>query len=106
MKVKTHNDKYISIMGTCLQGYISVRYDTLVKIFGEPCESDGYKVDAEWILEFENGDIATIYNYKTGKNYLGSDGQDVEDITHWHIGGSNQRAKLLVNDYIKEFIND
>jgi hypothetical protein len=73
---------------TSLQGYIQTSYADLVGCFGEPtCDGDGYKVDAEWIVTFADGVVATIYNYKTGRNYCGEEGQDVEDITQWHIGG-------------------
>ena len=54
-------------------------YTILVKTFGEPnAEGDGYKVDAEWNLLTPDG-IATIYNYKDGPSYMGSDGTPVED---------------------------
>ncbi len=84
--------------GTCLQGEIECDYSALVAVFGEPNrKSDGYKVDAEWLLTFDvfsgmNKDVATIYNYKTGKNYLGDDGLPVSEITDWHIGGKDPRV--------------
>jgi len=73
--------------GTSLQGGIDISYKKLVKVFGEPnAKSDGYKTDAEWIVFTING-VATIYNYKNGRNYLGNEGLDVENITDWNIGG-------------------
>ena len=86
------------INGSCLQGYITCDYDTLVEVFGEPGDSDGYKVDAEWCLKFEDGTIATIYNWKNGKNYCGSRGKPVKDITDWNIGGFNGKAKERVHE--------
>lgn len=86
-KFKTHNEKQIECCGTHLQGGVRTDYSTLVSKFGQPHESDGYKVDAEWDVEFADGKVATIYNYKTGTNYLGVDGKPVEEITTWHIGG-------------------
>ena len=73
--------------GTSLAGHIDISYAELVERLGPSTETDGYKVDAEWLLRFEDGTVATIYNYKTGRNYLGSDGLAVEDIRDWHIGG-------------------
>ena len=73
---------------TSLQGYIRTNYETLVGCFGEPtCDGDGYKVDAEWIITFADGVVATIYNWKNGRNYCGAEGLDVEDIKEWHVGG-------------------
>ncbi len=74
----------------CLNGELDISYAKLVELLGEPnAGTDGYKTDAEWSIEFD-GVPFSIYNYKDGKNYLGSDGLDVEDIRDWHIGGSNK----------------
>jgi hypothetical protein len=85
MKYKTHNtDKSFSIVGTSLMGYCDANttYAELVACFGEPeTDIDGEKVDAEWCIKFEDGTIATIYNYKNGRNYLGKEGMDVVDMT-------------------------
>ena len=82
--------------GTCLQGHVAANYADLVAVFGEPGPGDGYKVDAEWVLLFEDGTVATVYNYKDGRNYEGADGLDVQDITDWHVGGRSARAVELV----------
>ena len=84
---ETHNTANINVNGTSLSGYISVDYNTICKVFGEPTESDGYKTDAEWMIQFSDGKVATIYNWKDGKNYCGASGLNVEDIKEWHIGG-------------------
>jgi len=79
-----------AVNGTHLQGYIETTYARLVEVFGKPhFEGDGYKVDAEWVLETPAG-VATIYNYKDGKNYNGEDGTPTELITDWHIGGHKE----------------
>ncbi len=96
----THNEKNITTSGTCFQGDVEIDYNTLVEIFGEPNKGDGYKVDAEWDVEFDDGTVATIYNYKDGKNYLGKDGLDVREIVDWHIGGFNRKSVDLVIDKI------
>jgi hypothetical protein len=83
--------------GGCLNGYADVAYSTLIDLLGKP-NVDGHdsKTDAEWAVEFE-GETFAIYNYKTGKNYLGADGLDVEEIRDWHIGGRNKtKAKRLI----------
>jgi hypothetical protein len=89
--------------GTHLQDYVTATYAELVEIFGEPEDGD-YKTDAEWCLQFTEADgrktIATIYNYKDGANYLGSEGTPTEQITEWHIGGTERRAVTLVKQFL------
>ena len=94
---------------TCLQGEVNVTYSDLVKIFGKPhSQGDSYKSDAEWCFAFNHPNskcedgfvVATIYNYKDGKNYLGQNGIDVEDITNWHVGGHNKLALKLIKAII------
>lgn len=80
------NTPVISVEGTHLCGYLDVSYEALVAALGEPLEGE-YKTDAEWHLRFPDGDIATIYNYKTGPNYLGAEGTPVDEIRDWHVGG-------------------
>jgi len=89
---KTHNDKEIQSGGTHLQGEIETTYAKLKAMFGQPTDGDGYKVDAEWEIEFEDGTIVTIYNYKDGKNYNGASGLPKTKITNWHIGGYSSKA--------------
>lgn len=106
---KTHNDAYINVDGTHLQGYMQVSYQTLCDLFGPPGESDGYKVDAEWAIKFSDGHVATIYNWKNGPAYCGSEGMfphEIEEwirsIHEWHIGGTSQEAVDRVNELINE----
>lgn len=90
------------INGSAYQGDIEITYDEIVAVIGNPChDGDGYKLDAEWVLEFEDGTIATIYNWKDGKNYLGDMGFTVKEICNWHIGGFNQDAVDRVHDLFK-----
>lgn len=89
--------------GTCLQGYINGSFQELVDAFGPPIGgNDEYKTDAEWLLILNDKTVATIYNYKTGRNYLGEDGQDVEDIGTWHVGGKSSEAVYLLDDHFEE----
>ena len=86
-----------------MQGIFNASYEQIVKSIGEPLDSfDGYKSDAEWTIEFSNGDVATIYNWKDGKNYCGSDGLELFEINEWHVGGNNVR----VVDWVKDLVHN
>lgn len=100
----THNQTPdIDVNFTSLQGSIEVSYEVLCALLGEPLEGDGRKTDAEWhLISVPDGVVATIYNWKNGRNYLGADGLNVQDITTWHVGGHSQLADELVQKMIKE----
>jgi hypothetical protein len=96
------NQSDINVSGTYLLGYINCTYDDIVETLGYPLEDgfDDYKSDAEWHIEFDDGLVATIYNYKNGKNYLGEHGYNVCDIPQWNIGGNSLRVVQMVLDLI------
>lgn len=100
LEYKTHNDKHIFSGGTFVQGEIQCDYQRLVDLFGKPTGSDGYKSDAEWVIEFPDHARATIYNWKNGRNYLGDAGLPVEQIGFWHVGGDAQQAHRLVSELV------
>ena len=86
----------ISTNGTCLQGVLNTSYGEILEKFGLPTISDQYKVDALWCIEFSDGIIATIYNYKDGICYLGEDGLPVDNIRDWQVGGYDPRALAYI----------
>ncbi len=98
MEFKTHNNgvAWSEINGTHLQGYVMANYADIVAVFGKPTVRDDYKCDAEWMIKFSDGTVATLYNYKNGKNYLGKEGLAKTKITEWNIGGHNERVVELV----------
>jgi len=83
-----------NINGTCLQGYVQVYYHELVEIFGKD-EGGGDKTTAEWRLLFEDGVVATIYDWKEYDTPTGN--------YAWHIGGKNNLAVARVTQVIREF---
>jgi hypothetical protein len=101
MKFVTHNQSNIDVNGTHFQGYIDAEYSVLKKIFGKPTSSDGYKTDAEWEILFEDGTVATIYNWKNGKNYLGREGTPKTKITHWNVGGNSKVVVEKIQEVLK-----
>lgn len=89
-------------VGTSLQGYINATYDRLVSVFGPPNgEPDGYKTQAEWVLESPAG-VVTIYDYKQGDCYCGEgEGIPAEQVTDWHIGGRSEAAAQWVTRQVQ-----
>lgn len=85
--------------GTSFKGYLYARYDQLIATFGEPTQpqySDN-KIDTEWIIDTPHG-VATIYNYKDGKAYLGHSGLNPEEIYEWHVGSKKTGAYQWVRE--------
>ena len=83
--MKFTNDAIIN--GTSYKGEVSITYSELVSIFGKPTSgpnSDLDKVTCEWCLEYEDGTIATLYDWKTGHTPFG--------LYEWHIGGHDYTA--------------
>ena len=83
-----------NVEGTSLQGYIKASYEQLLAAFGPPNPrlTDNYKTDVEWAFEFADGTIATLYNWKNGKNYLRGEGLELNDIYEWNVGGKTEKA--------------
>ena len=97
------NNNNLSANGSGLVDYLNAGFEELVKIFGEPCDGDGYKTDAEWTLQTPFG-VATIYNYKDGKNYIGEDGLRVDQIDTWHVGGTSKEAGFFVIGFFNGWV--
>ena len=91
MNFSTHNDAHLNANGTFLQGYIRADYGLLVNLFGIPSFAFSSKTDWDWTIQFDDGTVATIYNYKNGPNY-GYPTVTGDDIVEWHVGGYNQQA--------------
>lgn len=83
--MKFTNDANIN--GTSLKGYIKTTYAKLFDVFGEPYrgpDDAGDKVTCEWRIQFDDGTIATIYDWKL-------DSTPFEEY-RWHIGGHDMDA--------------
>ena len=91
-----------NVGGTFLQGYITIPYNSICNKLGEPSKADEYKSDCEWAVEFDNGTVATLYNWKNGINYLGREyGIPKEEITNWNIGGNTKDAVTQLENILK-----
>lgn len=102
----THNDRDVYTGMSCLVGHVDTSYHSLLNTFGEPKDGgpDG-KTDAVWEVQFSEGTVASIYNWKNGHNYCGLDGVPVHRIKHWNVGGYGVRALELVELAIKTQTN-
>jgi hypothetical protein len=106
MKYQTHNETEVDTNMSHLQGYITADYEELVDAFGSPMRYgfDDYKVDAEWHIAFEDGTVASIYNWKNGRNYMGTQGMDVQDIRHWNVGGYSKIALIHLSNVLNKIL--
>lgn len=87
MKLKSINASFSIASGTSLQGYIHATYAELVDFFGEPLAMLN-DVSAEWIFQFEDGTVATLYDWKLSEPIANYPLEEYE----WHIGWRNQKA--------------
>jgi hypothetical protein len=80
--------------GSSLRGFVKTTYDALVDALGEPItgrSGDG-KTNCEWILKFNCGSIATIYDWKMST-------VPTEEYD-WHIGGKGIDVVRKVGDFL------
>lgn len=91
MRYTTHHSDFpaINVDGTSLQGQVEATFMELVGLFGQPMPGDRSRVDAEWRVMFETGEVATIYNWKNGWAYMGPKGKPLSQINIWNVGGKH-----------------
>ena len=95
MKYKKLDMNEMKSNGTSLKGYVETTYKNITKKLGEESfyeNSSEEKTQSEWILEFKDGKIATIYNYKTGRTPI--------EKYDWHIGGHDVEVVKRVQDIL------
>jgi len=76
--------------GTSYQGEVQATLRTMIKIFGEPNSVGSDKTTCEWTLQFENGTIATVYDWKRDEYGIGE--IDLDARVDWTIGGFDNDA--------------
>jgi hypothetical protein len=104
--VSNHN----SAVGTSLKGYVSLRYKDIVKIFGEPQESDNYKVTGEWVfLNEETNEVFTLYDWKR-TNLYSVECPSVEEFRNYNekvsfnVGGKVYAGEFIA--WLERAVND
>ena len=82
------------IYGTGLVGEIEATFEDLQEVFGPPeGGGDDGKTRAEWHIRFDDGTIASIYDWK--------ESTPLEALTTWHVGGKNHAALAKVLQAMK-----
>lgn len=99
MQITVQNTDTVNVTGTSLSGYVEATLYELTQVFGAPTyalEDPDEKVQTEWTLRL-NGEVATVYNWKTQLTPRG--------LYRWHVGGSGkgevEMVQQLVADYRK-----
>lgn len=95
--MKFEKAEFGAMNGTSFVGKIKCTYDELVSLFGElhydyQCRDE--KVQYEWDIKFEDGNVASIYDWKEC-------GMSKHDIIEWHVGGFDKKALWNVMDIIE-----
>lgn len=94
MKAQITNDPRVAA-GTSLKGYVKTDISTLTTKLGLPRtghSGDG-KVKCEWIIEFDNKEVATIYDWKT---------KEIPTAEYeWHIGGKTSSVVEKVGQFLQ-----
>ena len=100
MNYTTHNTHDINVNRSNFKGQITCPFSLLITLFGQPEAGDGETSDAQWSIEFDDGVIATLYNWKNGISYGGRLAPQVEQITKWNIGGFD----IAAVDHVKNIL--
>lgn len=77
--------------GTYLQGYARTTYSTLVKKLGHPTWFDRDKNTVQWVLEDNNGNVVTVYDYKQKTTPKGE--------YDWHLGGRTAQVLTAFTEF-------
>jgi hypothetical protein len=100
---------------TRLIGNVTCPYEVLKSLFGRPRFLPDGKVDCEWTLRLttpsadpdaDEDDFdthyVTIYNWKDGYNYCGTQCTPIHLITKWNIGGPKKgwRGEEIVREMV------
>jgi hypothetical protein len=94
MKFTTEN---VSAEGTWLHGHIVATRREIESVFGKPnyeTDDTSDKVTTEWEILFDDGTVATIYDWK--RYEMGAPTMD--ERTTWNIGGKTFASVERVED--------
>jgi len=89
MNIEHINEETIDVNGTSLVGYVRTTFAELVAKLGEPLDGCD-KSTAEWYIEFADGSVATIYDWKLSATPTYE--------YDWHIGGHDRSVVDKLSD--------
>lgn len=95
--MKFQKAKGSDVTGTSYQGSIMTSLEHLKNVFGTVHYHDSdtdSKTRNEYLIEFDNGTVATIYDYKEYRAYHD------DEILEFHVGGFSKAALSLVNSTV------
>lgn len=95
MKFHTHNQAAVNDHLTMLQGTIQATREQMIKTFGTPRQGPSSRVVNDWKIQFADGTVATIYDWKSEPF------PDDEPYT-WRVGGHSRRAAELVHQAFRD----
>ena len=91
---------YKSTDGTSFFGTtIRATVNQLISAFGEPSDDSNTgedKVNFEWDMETEEGEVFTIYDWKEGRPLR------LDEYVVWHIGAKDKSTSNTAEDEILE----
>jgi hypothetical protein len=94
---------YKNVTGTSFHDVtFKATVDQLTKAFGEPYDNNSGddKVNFEWDMETDEGDVFTIYDWKHYRKL------DLDEVIEWHIGSLSRMISWDALDEItKELSN-
>jgi hypothetical protein len=96
MAKKTYQDTD----GTSFHGVtIRATVDQLTKAFGEPYDNNSGddKVNFEWDMETDEGNVFTIYDWKVGRPL------SIDEPVEWHIGA---HSRSIASDASYEILRE
>lgn len=79
------------VNGSHLQGSTCTTFATLTELLGKGL-GGGDKTTQEWVIEFSDGTVATVYDWKEYSTPRG--------LYDWHIGGKSRKAVQYVEDLL------
>ena len=78
---------------------IEATVEQLTELLGEPYNdynNGDDKVNYEWIMETDNGDVFTIYDWKYYRPLHPA------ELVHWHIGGFNGQSTITAKNELNK----
>jgi hypothetical protein len=94
-KALTAEESSTIVLGTSLRGYIRATRNEIEQVFGAPTytvTSGDDKVTTEWVLDFGNEVVATIYDWKRYEQGA----PEMDERIVWNIGGRSHDALIVI----------